>query len=194
MTDMPLIAEKMTIDDFIRRYGEEGPFEIIDGEILIMSPTVSRHGIVMKRLVASFLKYEESHSTGEIFFEVPFVLSDSSNWVKGARVPDLMFFEASRLDIYKKQYPNWEDKPFIIVPDMVIEIISPSDSYSEIDRKVELYLEDGVQLVWVIDPQRNKIAIHSANTDHPIILSGNATLAGEEVIPGFEIKLTEIFG
>lgn len=64
-----------------------------------------------------------------------------------------MFFEKNRLAAYKEQTPDREEKPFVLVPDLAIEIVSKNDRYSDINDKVMLYLADGVRLVWVIDPQ-----------------------------------------
>jgi Uma2 family endonuclease len=55
-------------------------------------------------------------------------------------------------------------------------------------------LDDGVRLVWVMDPQERTIVIYVPNSAHQSTLSGEATLTGGEVIPGFEIALAEIFG
>jgi hypothetical protein len=74
----------------------------------------------------------------------------------------------------------------------VVEIVSPMDKYTDITRKVDRYLEDGVRLVWVIDPQRRKAAVY-APSQPPLLVNETDMLRGDDIIPGFEIQLAELF-
>lgn len=192
MTDAPGIIRTMTIDEFIRHYEHEGPFELVDGEIVPMSPVVMRHTTIGKRLMKALLPFEEA-GLGEVFSEAPFILSYSADWVKGSRVPDLMFIRADKLRAYRAQDPDWEDKPLVLVPDLAIEIVSPSDHYSEIETKVTRYLRDGVGRVWVFDPQPKTVIIHQSG-ELPVTLTVSDTLTAGDLIPGLELPLAAIFG
>jgi Uma2 family endonuclease len=119
--------------------------------------------------------------------------SYNPNWVAGSRIPDIVFFVKERFAEYKAATPDWGDRPYAIVPDLVIEVVSPNDQYSDIDAKVDLYLADGVRIVWVIDPQRRKVHVHTSDRDDPHVLKGDEMLKGGDVLPGFEIALTKLF-
>ena len=106
-------------------------------------------------------------------------------------MPDVMFFRAERFARYKETTPDWDDKPFVIVPDLAIEVVSPNDRFSLINKKVNQYLADGVELVWVIDPQEQNIYVHRKG--QTTILSGEDTLNGGSVLKGLNIKLTNLF-
>jgi len=80
-----------------------------------------------------------------------------------------------------------------MVPDLAVEVISPGDSYSEVDEKVERYLNDGVRMVLVVDPQRRKVVVHVPNSNRPTHLTENDILSGGDVLPGFEVKVADIF-
>jgi Uma2 family endonuclease len=123
-----------------------------------------------------------------------FILPDTydKNWVSGSRIPDVMFVRREKLEAYKQQNPDWEDKPYILLPDLVIEIVSPNDSYTEIDDKVGLYLKDGVGLVWVINPQNKTVSVHSPD-NRSIRLTVKDTLNGSDVLPEFSIPVENIF-
>ncbi|MBC7869484.1 MAG: Uma2 family endonuclease [Chitinophagaceae bacterium] len=108
-------------------------------------------------------------------------------------MPDVSFFAAERIAAYVAQTPEWKERPFALVPDMVVEVVSPNDHYSEIDEKVDVYLADGVRLIWVIDPQRRKATVHTPDSDQPLHLKGDAVLNGGDVIPGFEVLLPKLF-
>ena len=90
-------ATLMTLDQFAETYGERGPFEIVEGEIVEMTPQVTRSALIGGRLFRFLAEYVEAHKAGETFIETPFVLAVASNWVKGSRVPDVMFVRAERL-------------------------------------------------------------------------------------------------
>ena len=77
-------------------------------------------------------------------------------------------------------------------PDMAAEVISPNDSYVDVEEKVHEYLEAGVRLVWVINPQLRTVRVHRADgtiTD----LGDNDELTGEDVIPGFRVAVRDVF-
>ncbi len=191
MADTQVAADTLTLDEFIRRYDEQ-PFEFINGEIRRLSPTMFGHNYVASILIAALVGHITPRNLGRVFVEAPFVLTYERKWVKGSRVPDIMFVAAERIATYRASDPDASRKPLILVPDLVVEIISPNDKYSEVDEKVEAYLQDGVRLVWVVDLQRQKIAVHAPNTPQ-MWLSGDDKLAGGDVIPGFEIAVAGLF-
>ena len=185
-------TQSLTLEEFARRF-EQSPFEIIDGRWIPMSPTSFGHGTVTKRIVARFLEYEQEHDTGEVFFEVPFILVDQSNWVTGSRVPDVMFIRRERLAAYRREIPDHAEKPLILVPDIVVEVVSPTDLYSEVNRKVDSYLEDGVQIIWIFDPQRKRVSEYHLGSEQPREFGLEDTLSGGEVAPDLELKITDVF-
>ena len=191
MTQAAVQTEKLTLDAFIRLYESEGPFEIIEGERIALMPPVYIHVLIIKRLMAIFLEYENTHHHGEAFQEAPFVMTDKPGWVAGSRVPDVMYFSAERLKTYREQTPNYLNKPFILVPDLAVEVISQNDLYSEVQRKVDTYRHDGVRLVWVIDPERRVVIVQHGTTQ--ITLGEEETLSGGEVIPDLAIPVGRLF-
>jgi Uma2 family endonuclease len=103
-----------------------------------------------------------------------------------------MYFRAEHFARYKQEMPDWGDKPFVLVPDIVVEVISANDSYSDVDDKVDRYLQDGVQLVWVVDPKRKTVTVRRANSY--LKLTGSDILTVEDIIPGFKLAVSSIFG
>ncbi len=184
-------TELLTLAAWIERYDEQ-PFEYIHGAYLPMSPNKSRHGTIAKQLLFALDSFTLPKALGESFMEMPFVLTDQPDWVRGSRVPDVMFFRAERLAAWKASDPDWGDKPFVLVPDLTIEIISPNDRYSDISNKISLYLQDGVQAVWIVDPKQRSVTVYLA-ADKWHLLAEKDTLDGGELIPGFALPLAKIF-
>ncbi len=79
-----------------------------------------------------------------------------------------------------------------VAPDVATEVISPNDLYSEVEDKVDEYLEAGVQLVWVLNPPTRTIRIHRA--DGTVAdLGPDDDLTGESVLPGFRCRVADLF-
>ncbi len=182
----------MPLDDFIRELDRQ-PFELIDGERIIKVGNVAKHSRVIRTLFRALDAFALAAEAGEVFAETTFVLSYDSTWVEGSRIPDLMFFAAEKIAAYQAAHPDWENQPFVLIPDLVIEVISPTDSYTAVDEKVDRYLADGVPVVWAINPQRQKVHIHRPDDEQPIVLKGDAVLRGEGALTGFELPLRDLF-
>jgi Uma2 family endonuclease len=196
---MESMVEKvgMPMDEFIRLYNDQ-PFEIMDGERVVKMPNVSRHDEATRAIFVPLYLFGKERQLGEAMTESPFVLSYTSNWVTGSRTPDVMYYTWERIKAYKQADPNYGDKPYILVPDLAVEVVSPNDNLADLGEKVEQYLLDGVQIVWVFDPQKRTAAIHTLTARQPftkqqITLKADDILSGGDLIPGFEIKVASVF-
>jgi Uma2 family endonuclease len=192
MTDTP-VQLRLSVDEFVRLYEDDGPFELIRGERIKRMPSVAGHNHIANMLLRALIAFLAKNPLGEAFIEAAFVLPDADDkqWVTGSRTPDVSFYSAARLDEYRAQNPDWKAKPYFLPPDLAVEIVSPNDTYSKVTDKVDLYLEDGVRLVWVIDPQRSKVTVYTA--DEQTTLGEDDSLSGGEALPGFEITIRTLF-
>jgi Uma2 family endonuclease len=187
----PERIDALPMDEFVQRYEAEGPFELINGEIIAKMPNVSGHVKPIKRLFIAFLPFE-TQGIGEAFQETTFVLTDDPRWVKGARISDVMFVLKAKLEAFH-DIPDHALKPYILVPDIAVEVVSPTDQYSEVMKKVRRYLADGVTLVWVVDPQIREVMVFQHGVDQPTILLGDDVLTAEPVLTGYSMKLSDLF-
>ncbi|MBN2303875.1 MAG: Uma2 family endonuclease [Anaerolineae bacterium] len=187
----------ITLEQFMQWYDERGPFEMIEGEIVPVpsqiAPQITRSSRIAGRLFRAVADYVDAHTLGEVFIETPFVLTQDTNWVTGSRVPDVMFVTAARLARLAADVPDWEDKPLLLVPDWIAEIVSPTDRLSEVDRKIARYLDDGARLVWVIEPEGQTVTIHTPGSKQITRLGVEDTLSGGDVIPGLELPVAGLF-
>ena len=154
--------------------------ELVDGEI-VLSPAGPRHGWVIVRLTLRLAAHLESHDLG--------YLLDSSTgcWMPSGnlRSPDLTFVAKARL-------PDGPGDKFLrVVPDLVVEVLSPGDSKREIMNKIREYLAAGVRLVWVIDPKKRRATVHRSDADVRTLGEDDA-LDGEDVVPGFRCRLGDV--
>jgi Uma2 family endonuclease len=193
MANMEAVRSRvMALDEFIRRSHEQGPFEWIDGEIVQLMPTVSGHAKYGKRLFLALLPFEQA-GLGEVFQEATFVIAENPQWVQGSRIPDVMFVLVETLAAFAARFASPDDKPYILVPELAVEVVSPTDNYSDVLKKVKRYLKDGVLLVWVIDPQVKEVIVYRQGSKEQMTLSGDDILTAEPVLPGFQLKIAELF-
>ena len=124
----------------------------------------------------------ESEGLGVVLTDVGVALPGMARTVRG---PDLAFWRAGRL-------PTPLPAGFLEeAPDLAVEILSPSNSASEMLEKVREYLEAGTLLVWVVDPASRTATVYRSRNDIRIVTDDEA-LDGDDVLPGFRVVLGEV--
>ena len=173
-----------TVED-IEQAPPEGEWELIDGELVPVTPSgleSSSLGLRIGWFVGNFVY---THTLGLLTgADGGYVLFPDRATI---RVPVVAFIRHDRLP------PQGERSRFPrLAPDLAIEVLSPSDSTSEVIAKIEMYQEAGIPLIWVVDPQKTTITIIAAG--HPtVVLKPGDILEGGDVLPGFSIPVAEIF-
>jgi Uma2 family endonuclease len=168
----------------------ETPCEVIDGEIVPMSPQHKKSSWVAQALFVALNTHVVASKAGVLLIETAFapdVVEDEEIWLRGSIVPDLAFISKDR---YKDHQQKFGDQgAYRIAPDLAVEVVSPSDRFATVTRKVALYLQYGVRLVWVIDPQYRKAHVFTPENADGHILSDTDTLNPSPVIGGWSITL-----
>lgn len=132
-------------------------------------------------------KHVEPNALGVVFpQDTTFLFIDGTN--SNVRKPDASF-------IHKGRY-NDEDETaeghIHIVPDLVVEVVSPNDHTYDTDRKVEEYLRVGVKLVWIVRPERQIVEVNRADGT-VTSLRAQDFLDGETIVPGFRCQVASLF-
>lgn len=144
-----------------------------------MSPAGLEHGEIAARIAGSLIPYVRQHRLGKVYIaEAGFRLATNPDTV---RVPDLSFVRAERVVETSGFMPG--------PPDLAVEVISPSDSYSDVAEKTAEYLRTGTRAVIVVDPRTRIVSVQRAGgaTDAVDILEVG------DVVPGWKLPLAEIF-
>ena len=189
--DAPLTETKlMSMEDWLDQFGDE-PFEFVDGEKIPMSPSVAGSNYTARILEKALDRVVEAQKLGEVLVEATFVFTDNPQWVRRSLIPDVAFVKLEKLVAFRTRYPNWKELPYMIVPDLVVEVLSPTDRQSDVRRKIARYFEEGVQLVWVVDYLNEVVDVFTAHGGHE--LRRGDTLTARDIIPGFELTLETLF-
>ena len=173
-----------TADDLLAM-PEDLRVELVRGELIPMPPPPGgEHGNLTERVGARATVFVEDNDLGYTFTaETGFLVSRNPDSVKA---PDWAFVAKARLpdQVTEKHVP--------VVPDLLLETRSPSDTRREVAYKIEIWLAAGVRMVWELDPDRRQITVHRPNQS-PQFLSSTDTLSGEDVLPGFQLPLSKVF-
>ena len=156
-------------------------YELLEGR-LTMSPAGMKHEQIGAKLLIALGLYLRNHPCGELFASsVGYQLAENI-----VLSPDVSFVRTERL-------PGGEVPETFgqFAPDLTVEIVSPHDSPTLTEAKVQLYLEHGTQLVWVINPRLKQALVHRADGSVGVVESDSA-LDGEAVLPGFICRLTDL--
>ena len=105
------------------------------------------------------------------------------------RAPDASWLRLSRRDGLTE---DERERIAPICPDFVLEIRSPSDSLAVVQAKMQEYMENGARLGWLIDPFQRRVHVYRPGQAAEV-LEDPATVAGEDVLPGFDLNLSEIW-
>ena len=159
--------------------------ELIAGEIVRTVPTQQPHGTTAAQIHGFVHPYVRTNRLGITgIAEVGYILRRDPDYV---RVPDVSFVSRERIPPTGLPTGFW---PF--APDLAVEVASPSDSRRDIESKVRQYLDAGTRLVWVANPRARTITVHSPDMP-PRTLGADDVLDGGDVLPGFSVRVGDIF-
>jgi Uma2 family endonuclease len=177
-------TSKLSLDDFLSLPESDDRYELVNGEL---KPKVSpkfKHSKTQGRLYRLLDDWCEQQQIGRVLPEWGVVLQRSGNdWVP---VPDLTYVSYQRLS------PEWdEDAPCPVLPELVIEIISPGQSFGELTEKAEDYLNAEIDRVWVVDPQAQSVTIF--RKDRGFETLRNDQLINDSLLPELELRVAYLF-
>ena len=146
-----------------------------------MTPAGAEQGAVSMDLATRLNNHVRRHKLGRVF--------DAQTGFRpyeNMRAPDISFVSKERL-------PEKLPKGFLrIPPDLAVEVFAPNETVADYEEKVAEYLSWGVRLIWLVDPNTRTVTVIRANGERQT-LSEKDVLTGEDVVPGFKIRVKRIF-
>ena len=158
--------------------------ELVRGRVVREPRPGARHGWLVQKLFSALHAHVEQHRLGIVINETGFLLSVDPPTVRG---PDLAVILSENLPREELPEGFWT-----MPPDLVVEVLSPSNSAVEIHEKVVDYLTAGSRLVWVVDAHTRTVIVYGSR-DESRLLTLDCDLEGGEVIPGFRISVADLF-
>jgi Uma2 family endonuclease len=175
----------ITAAEFLGHPAASGPSELVRGEVRPMTAAGAAHGIIAGTVFAALNAFVETHSSGVCFpdntgFSLP-GLGDT------VRSPDVSFVSAAKLPAGGIG-AGW----VAAAPDLVVEVLSPTETASELEAKLRDYFVSGTQMAWIVDPVSRIVSVRSA-ADGERFLSAEQMLDGGSVLPGFALPIARLF-
>ena len=160
-------------------------YELVRGELRKVAPAGARHGRSAGKVARPLMNHVATNNLGEVYIaEAGFLLESDPDLV---RVPDLAFVRLERFEEVGDIVGFFSGPP-----DLAVEVISPSDRYTEVAEKVEDWQVAGTRMVIVVDPRRRTASVHLPG-QAPVTLFESDILDGGDVVPGWSMPVADIF-
>ena len=179
-------AKLITADELLCMPYDGYRYELLEGKLVKLAPASREHGRYAMHIGASLWQHVDAHQLGEVSAaETGFRLASNPDTV---RAPDAAFVSVARVQEVRQETGYW---PF--APDLAVEVVSPNDTYTEVESKALQWLDAGTRAVVVVDPRRQSVTVYRSRSDI-VILTGDEVLEILDVVPGWTLPLRELFG
>src|ERR1043166_952303 len=188
-------VQLMTADDLLTMPDDGFVYELIKGETIKVSPPPGHeHGLVAMKIAGPLFEYVKGRKLGNVYAaatgfllepdpDTVFLPEQDPDTVRAADVSFVARERTEKVGRVKGYFPG--------APDLVVEVLSPSDTVGRIEGKVEQWLESGARLVWVVSPKIRTVTAYRSLTEI-VVLTEKDTPDGGDVVPGFQIAVAEI--
>lgn len=177
--------ERLLTGEELARLPDLGPCELVEGRMVPMSPTGDIHGWLEVELAAALLAWAKRTQRGRVLGgEVGIYIRRNPDTVRAA---DVLFISSERWA--RRGASTYLD----VAPELVVEILSPDDRWTDVTAKLADYFSIDVAAVWIVDPRLRKVFAYRSPTDARQF-AAEQVLADEELLPGFALALAELFG
>lgn len=175
----------ITADELLQMPDRGMRRELIHGELREMTPSGFEHGCISANFAEPLCAFVRAQNLGVVLVADPgFVLTRGPDTV---RAPDVAFVSRERAASLLKPTSFFPGPP-----DLAVEVISPSDSYSEVEEKVEAWLDAGCRMVVVVNPRNRTLKVYRTRTKIAV-LTADDSFDGSDVVPGFRLPVGQIF-
>lgn len=176
-------ATPVTAEELLRLSYPNKQVELVRGEVVVREPPAAWHGGISNNVAFRLTEFVKEHEIGAVFGQdTGFQIATDPDTV---RAPDVAFVRAESLtEVSRRGYPR-------LAPDLVVEVLSPDDRPGEVLAKIGQWLEAGVRLVWVLDPEGGQVRVHRPDGTLDL-LGGAEEVDGEDVLPGFRCPVPDL--
>ena len=178
-------TDLITADELLQMKDDGFRYELVRGELIKRSLAGHQHGRIALNLTGPLFQYVKTHNLGTVYAaETGFKLATDPDIV---RAPDAAFIRRERVEEVGQTAGFWPG-----APDLAAEVISPGDTYAEVQDKIADWLDAGTRLVIVVNPSTQTVALYRSRNDIRI-LTINDVLDGGEVVPNWTLPVRDIF-
>ena len=184
LTEKAESKEKLITADELYAMGDIPGVELVKGKLQQMAPTGFEHGIREARIGRFLDHFNEKHQLGQVMTgEVGMYIRRNPDSIRAA---DVLFISHERFQ--QIQSTSYLD----VAPELVVEVLSPNDSWVGMAEKLEDYFAFGVEQVWFANPRNKTLQVFHSVTESVLLHEGD-TLTEIPFLPSFSLKVSEIY-
>ena len=178
-------TDLITADELFQMKDDGFRYELVRGELVKRSPASHQHGRIVLNFTTPLDQFVRANQLGAVYAaETGFKLAEDPDVV---RAPDAAFIQRERVESVGQTEGFWPG-----APDLAAEVISPGDTYAEVEDKIADWLDAGTRLVIVVNPSTQTVALYYSRSDIRI-LTIDDVLDGGEVVPNWTLPVRDIF-
>ncbi len=185
MSELPHIKTKKTLanvaefEQWLSKKKTDYNYEFINGQAIKKQPMKQNELFIVKFLTRLFGQNAAYQQGGELLPETDVYIDEYRK-----RIPDLAFFTAQQI---KQAAKNTK-----VVPSFVVELLSNSESFDDVETKIQDYFDAGVQVVWYLNPKKQTIYLY-LSAKEVRILSGDDICSASPAIPDLQFMVKDVF-
>ncbi len=182
------IKQQMCAQEFFdwcnRPENRDRHFELEQGEVVEMPRPGERHGYVCSNVVRILGNVTFQRRKGYVLSnDTGVILDRDPDTVRG---PDVVLYDQTRR--YDELNAGYCEHP----PTLAVEVLSPTDRWGKVMKRIAQFLRQGITVVWIVDPEGRSVSIHRSN-QFPVLLDGVDELTGDPELPGFRCSVADFF-
>ena len=182
---MATTTKLMTAEELLEMPDDGFRYELVRGELVKMPPAGHMSAFYEQNVGIELGAFVKANKLGRVYSASGgFRLESDPDTVLA---PDAAFVRQERVEVVGDG-----DGYFPGAPDLAVEVISPSDRYTEVDEKVAEWLAAGTSMVVIVNPRNRTVRVHRPTTDS-VLLTEEDTLDGGDVVPGWKLLVADIF-
>jgi Uma2 family endonuclease len=171
-----------TYDDLLAMPDDGNRYELIFGEIVMSPAPTEKHQFALGELFKLFSNHALKHGLGLVLFAPYDVRLSIHNVVE----PDLLYIKREHTQYRKGKYLDG-------APDLIVEVLSPSNRAQDVVRKAALYTQFEVPEYWIVDPEAETIAVNELREGQYVHVPNRRGIARSAVIPGLKVRVAAVF-
>jgi Uma2 family endonuclease len=184
---MVIDTKKLTYEAFLKLPETKRRYEVVDGELLFMSPSPTpQHQRISRTLFILLYRFVTEHNLGEVLY-APLDILIRRDPLR-TRQPDLLFVSQQRQGIIGSQHIEGG-------PDLVVEVLSPANTRAEVQNKLQDYWTIQVQECWLVSPEARTVEVlrRAAQEFERASLYGMGDVLTSSILPGFRLEIADIW-
>jgi len=183
-----MIQRSMTVPEFLENRSslpDGGQWaELIRGVPVSLQPPDLEHGTIVLNLSKAFSSYVHSSFNGYACFDLGLHVEQA---------PDTVYFPAAVYFVSEPRFAEVDLEVTRSVPVLAVELATTSDRRSQISERVSAYQRHGVPVIWLIDPHFRTVHVCETGKIGTMRLEEPDTLSGSTTLPGFEVRVGDLF-